>query len=73
MFAPLCCLHSGRYSCATHPMIPRNMNSKVNGPIVGIDLGTTNLCMLVMEGQITRVIKNAEDARHKASTTRCAA
>jgi len=44
-------------------MIARNMNSKVNGPVVGIDLGTTNSCVAVMEGQTSRVIENAEGAR----------
>jgi molecular chaperone DnaK len=44
-------------------MIARNMNSKVNGPVVGIDLGTTNSCVSVMEGKSARVIENAEGAR----------
>lgn len=44
-------------------MIVRNMNSKVNGPVVGIDLGTTNSCVSVMEGKTARVIKNSEGAR----------
>jgi len=44
-------------------MIARNMNSKVNGPVVGIDLGTTNSCVAVMEGKTSRVIENAEGAR----------
>ncbi|TFK74635.1 heat shock protein 70 [Pluteus cervinus] len=54
---------SGRYAGVTRPMIARNMNSKVNGPVVGIDLGTTNSCVSVMEGQTARVIENAEGAR----------
>ena len=33
------------------------------GPVVGIDLGTTNSCVSVMEGQTSRVIENAEGAR----------
>ncbi|KAF7792756.1 hypothetical protein EIP86_003854 [Pleurotus ostreatoroseus] len=44
-------------------MIARNMNSKVNGPVVGIDLGTTNSCVSIMEGQTARVIENSEGAR----------
>lgn len=44
-------------------MIARNMNSKVNGPVVGIDLGTTNSCVSVMEGKTSRVIENSEGAR----------
>ncbi|EGO26396.1 hypothetical protein SERLADRAFT_463424 [Serpula lacrymans var. lacrymans S7.9] len=39
------------------------MNSKVNGPVVGIDLGTTNSCVSVMEGKSSRVIENSEGAR----------
>ncbi|KAF8518445.1 heat shock protein 70 family [Gautieria morchelliformis] len=39
------------------------MNSKVNGPVIGIDLGTTNSCVAVMEGKTPRVIENAEGAR----------
>ena len=31
--------------------------------IIGIDLGTTNSCVSVMEGNITKVIENAEGAR----------
>ena len=33
------------------------------GPVVGIDLGTTNSCVSIMEGQTSRVIENAEGAR----------
>jgi len=39
------------------------MNSKVSGPVVGIDLGTTNSCVSVMEGKTSRVIENSEGAR----------
>lgn len=31
--------------------------------VVGIDLGTTNSCVAVMEGKNARVIENAEGAR----------
>ena len=33
------------------------------GDIIGIDLGTTNSCVAVMEGATARVIENAEGSR----------
>jgi len=33
------------------------------GKIIGIDLGTTNSCVAIMEGNSTRVIENSEGAR----------
>ena len=33
------------------------------GDVVGIDLGTTNSCVAIMEGSSARVIENAEGAR----------
>ncbi|KZO93887.1 heat shock protein [Calocera viscosa TUFC12733] len=44
-------------------MIARNMNTKISGPVIGIDLGTTNSCVSIMEGQQARVIENAEGMR----------
>ncbi|KAG2226864.1 hypothetical protein INT45_010143 [Circinella minor] len=35
----------------------------VTGPVIGIDLGTTNSCVSVMEGKNPRVIENAEGTR----------
>ncbi|KAF8151193.1 heat shock protein 70 family [Pholiota molesta] len=54
---------ASQYAGLNRTMIVRNMNSKVNGPVVGIDLGTTNSCVAVMEGKTPRVIENAEGAR----------
>ena len=34
----------------------------IQGPIVGIDSGTMNLCISVMEGQQAQVIENSEGA-----------
>src|SRR5580698_10011653 len=33
------------------------------GKIIGIDLGTTNSCVAIMEGNTVRVIENAEGTR----------
>ncbi|ORX35762.1 heat shock protein [Kockovaella imperatae] len=38
-------------------------SGKVNGPIVGIDLGTTNSCVSVYEGGSAKVLENSEGAR----------
>lgn len=35
----------------------------MQGDIVGIDLGTTNSCVAVMEGSSPKVLENAEGAR----------
>ncbi|THH18531.1 hypothetical protein EW146_g1772 [Bondarzewia mesenterica] len=54
---------SGNYAGLPRSLIARNMNSKVSGPVIGIDLGTTNSCVSVMEGKTSRVIENSEGAR----------
>lgn len=38
-------------------------DNKVKGEVIGIDLGTTNSCVSIMEGKNPRVIENAEGAR----------
>ncbi len=38
-------------------------NDKITGKVLGIDLGTTNSCMAVMEGSEAKVIPNAEGHR----------
>ncbi|TKY84915.1 hypothetical protein EX895_005995 [Sporisorium graminicola] len=45
------------------PVGARFNSGKVSGPVIGIDLGTTNSCVSVMEGQQARVIENSEGGR----------
>ncbi|ONH66499.1 Heat shock protein SSC1, mitochondrial [Cyberlindnera fabianii] len=40
-----------------------NSNGKVQGQVIGIDLGTTNSAVAVMEGKVPKIIENAEGAR----------
>merc|ERR1711962_287646 len=42
--------------------------SKVQGAVAGIDLGTTNSCVAVMEGKQAKVLENAEGSRTTPST-----
>lgn len=52
-----------------HPSWTRGFHRSVGvrsadaGDIIGIDLGTTNSCVSIMEGKSARVIENAEGAR----------
>ncbi|KAI8344687.1 heat shock protein 70 family [Chlamydoabsidia padenii] len=41
----------------------RGKSEKVEGHVIGIDLGTTNSCVSVMEGKTPRVIENSEGGR----------
>ncbi|MFT7115400.1 MAG: molecular chaperone DnaK [Rhodoferax sp.] len=44
-------------------MSPPNIEGKIMGRIIGIDLGTTNSCVAIMEGNTPKVIENSEGAR----------
>ncbi|CCK73457.1 Hsp70 family ATPase SSC1 NDAI_0G04730 [Naumovozyma dairenensis CBS 421] len=41
----------------------RLQSTKVQGQVIGIDLGTTNSAVAIMEGKIPKIIENAEGAR----------
>lgn len=41
----------------------RMYSSEVKGAVIGIDLGTTNSCVAVMDGATPRVLENAEGMR----------
>jgi len=45
------------------PTVPVRTFAVAQGDVVGIDLGTTNSCVAIMEGKAPRVIENAEGAR----------
>jgi molecular chaperone DnaK len=39
------------------------MTSKSNGRVIGVDLGTTNSCVAIIENGVSKVIENSEGAR----------
>ncbi|CAF1049807.1 unnamed protein product [Rotaria sp. Silwood1] len=43
--------------------VSKNTGGKVKGNIIGIDLGTTNSCVAIMEGKSPKVLENAEGMR----------
>ncbi|KAI8816092.1 heat shock protein 70 family [Fimicolochytrium jonesii] len=54
--------HLSRQAFAA-PAFVRFASDKVTGSVIGIDLGTTNSCVAVMDGKTPRVIENAEGGR----------
>lgn len=47
----------------SHGQQVRNKSDQVKGAVIGIDLGTTNSCVAVMEGKTPKVIENSEGSR----------
>ena len=54
---------NGSYLVTRHGVCLLTFFFLSSGPVVGIDLGTTNSCVAIMEGKTARVIENAEGAR----------
>mmetsp|Transcript_8408 Transcript_8408/g.11048 ORF Transcript_8408/g.11048 Transcript_8408/m.11048 type:complete len:672 (+) Transcript_8408:144-2159(+) len=52
-----------RYAPALHVQGRWQSNGADAGDVIGIDLGTTNSCVSIMEGRNPRVIENSEGAR----------
>ncbi|CAI4059871.1 Hsp70 family ATPase ECM10 SKDI_05G0390 [Saccharomyces kudriavzevii IFO 1802] len=50
---------------ARNPLLTatRSQSTKIHGAVVGIDLGTTNSAVAIMEGKVPRIIENAEGSR----------
>ncbi|CAH6718412.1 import motor subunit, mitochondrial [[Candida] jaroonii] len=44
-------------------LIRNNSSAATGGPVIGIDLGTTNSAVAVMEGKIPKIIENSEGGR----------
>ena len=54
---------ASKYNILNNSSNVRHKSDGVTGHVIGIDLGTTNSCVSVMEGKAAKVIENAEGAR----------
>ncbi|CAB4254664.1 Hsp70 family ATPase SSC1 [Maudiozyma barnettii] len=50
-------------SASTTRVASRFQSTKVQGSVIGIDLGTTNSAVALMEGKVPKIIENAEGSR----------
>src|SRR6266403_803876 len=55
--------HRNSHTATRTPQIAPAMEADMATKIIGIDLGTTNSCVAVMEGKQAKVIENAEGTR----------
>ena len=54
---------SSETTFSLHGCISCFRSDKVKGHVIGIDLGTTNSCVAIMEGKTGKVLENSEGAR----------
>ena len=53
----------GRAASGHAGLLGQGKDGQPSGKVIGIDLGTTNSCVAVMDGATPKVIENAEGAR----------
>lgn len=63
MLSKICKLSTKKSAIPLGSYSHRFMSDKVQGPVIGIDLGTTNSCVAIIEGDRPHVIENSEGQR----------